>query len=152
MRLTRCFTLLLATVTVTACRSGDLPVVDPDLARSIAAIKAIDNHAHPVRPTAPGVPVDTEFDALPVDSLEPQSDPVRQRGVSPVVGDAHKRLFGTSDKATAMREHGDNYAAWLLDRIGIETMLSNRVVMGARGAETAPLFFHGTRTAIGTSL
>ena len=59
--------------------------VDPQLAQAIAAIKAIDNHAHPVRPTGAGESPDQEFDALPVDNLEPQSDPVRQRPTSPEV-------------------------------------------------------------------
>ncbi len=130
MRVSRSFTLLCSVVGAIACRVDAPPAVDPKLARAIAAIKAIDNHAHPVRPTAPGVAVDTEFDALPVDSLEPQSDPVRQRGKSPVVADAHARLFGTGDRATAAREHGADYATWLLDRMGIETMISNRVAMG----------------------
>ena len=126
----RHFIPLFAVGTVLACGRGEQPAVDPELARAIASIKAIDNHAHPVRPTAAGEAADFEFDALPVDNLEPQSDPVRQRGKSPLVADAHVRLFGTGEKATAMREHGANYATWLLDRIGIETMLSNRVAMG----------------------
>ncbi len=37
--------------------------VDPQLAAEIAKIKAIDNHAHPVRPPLEGLPKDTEFDA-----------------------------------------------------------------------------------------
>src|SRR5437879_6231205 len=52
------------------------PHVDPALVTEIAGIKAIDNHAHPVRPVAPGEPADTDYDALPVESLEPASDPV----------------------------------------------------------------------------
>ena len=57
--------------------------VDPQLASEIAAIKAIDNHAHPVRPVAPGETPDAEYDALPVESLEAQSDPIRTRSGSP---------------------------------------------------------------------
>ena len=59
------------------CRTAasDSPGVDPQLAREIAAIRAVDNHAHPVRPTAAGEAPDIEYDALPVDNLEPQSDP-----------------------------------------------------------------------------
>ena len=106
------------------------PAVDPDLARAIAAIKAFDNHAHPVRPTAPGETPDNEFDALPVDSLEAQSDPVLQRGSSPVVVAAHKQLFGTGDRAAMRAAHPTDYATWALDQMGIETMVANRVAMG----------------------
>src|ERR1700686_2266893 len=49
--------------------------VDPEIAQQIAAIKAIDNHAHPPRPD----PADKDFDALPVEMLEPQTTPVRLR-------------------------------------------------------------------------
>ena len=110
--------------------AGDATGVDRQLAQEIAKIRAVDNHAHPVRPTAEGETPDLEFDALPVDNLEAQSDPIRQRGKSPIVADAHTQLFGASDKATAMRAHGADYATWMLDRMGIETMLSNRVAMG----------------------
>jgi uncharacterized protein len=110
--------------------AGDATGVDPQLAQEIAKIRAVDNHAHPVRPTAVGEKPDDEFDALPVDNLEAQSDPIRQRAKSPIVTDADRQLFG-GDKAAAMRAHGADYATWMLDKMGIETMLSNRVAMGA---------------------
>lgn len=119
-----------------SCRAGATareivtPAVDAQLAREIAEIKAIDNHAHPVRPTPPGEKPDDEFDALPVDNLEPQSDPLRQRAGSPDVAVATAALF-RGDKAAAIRSHGPEYATWILDRIGIETMIANRVAMGA---------------------
>jgi hypothetical protein len=121
-----------AAVTGTAActsRSSDASGVDPQLAREIGRIKAIDNHAHPVRPTAAGEKPDDEFDALPVDNLEPQSDPIRQRPKAPEVVDARAQLFA-ADKAAAVRTRGADYATWILDRLGIETMLSNRVAMG----------------------
>ena len=43
---------------------------DPELAAAIAEIKAIDNHAHPLRWVAAGEKPDDEFDALPCDTLE----------------------------------------------------------------------------------
>ncbi|MFI5312072.1 MAG: amidohydrolase family protein, partial [Gemmatimonadales bacterium] len=95
----------------------------------IARIKAVDNHAHPVRPTAAGETPDNEFDALPVDNLEPQSDPIRQRPKSPEVLDARAKLY-EGDTAASTRAHAADYATWMLDRMGIETMLSNRVAMG----------------------
>ena len=103
--------------------------VDPQLAREIAAIKAIDNHAHPVRPVAAGEQPDIEFDALPVDNLVPQSDPERQRPKSPTVTRAGTELFA-GDKAGAIKSHSADYATWILDRLGIDVMLSNRVAMG----------------------
>ncbi len=120
---------LAATAALMGCRVADNSGVDRQLALEIARIRAVDNHAHPVRPTAAGEAPDMEFDALPVDNLEPQSDPYRQRGTSPVVVTAHRDLFG-SDKPGVMRAHPGDYASWLLDKMGIETMLANRVAMG----------------------
>ena len=58
--------------------------IDPQLAREIAQTKAIDHHAHPVRPTSAGEAPDTDYDALPVETLAPQSDPIRMRADSAV--------------------------------------------------------------------
>jgi predicted TIM-barrel fold metal-dependent hydrolase len=121
------FAALIATAACT--RSANDALVDPQIAQEIAAIKAIDNHAHPVRPTAAGEKPDDEYDALPVDNLEAQSDPIRQRAHSPEVAEASQKLFG-GDKAAAMRAHSADYATWILDRVGIETMIGNRVAMG----------------------
>jgi predicted TIM-barrel fold metal-dependent hydrolase len=112
--------LLIPAVLLLAACSREQPPVDPQLATAIAGIKAIDNHAHPVL-TAPG---DREFDALPVDHMEPQSDPVAMRP------GAFQTPFTAESKAAARREHGDGYPAWVLDRMGVETMLANRVAMG----------------------
>jgi predicted TIM-barrel fold metal-dependent hydrolase len=108
---------------------SDASGVDPEIALEISRIKAIDNHAHPVRPTAPGEKADDEFDALPVDNLEPQSDPVRQRPTFPGVAEANRELFA-GDKAAAIRSHQADYASWVLDRLGVDAMLANRVAMG----------------------
>ena len=121
--------------------------VDPELAAEIRAIKAIDNHAHPVRP-ALGGEADSEYDALPVDSLEPSTEPVRTRAGSTLVIDAWRQLFGYayndfapehvrelhSRKQQLMNEKGEHYAEWVLDQLGIEVMLANRVALG-RGIE-----------------
>jgi predicted TIM-barrel fold metal-dependent hydrolase len=108
-----------ATILLAAC-SRQPPPVDPQLAAAIAGIKAIDNHAHPVL-SAPG---DREFDALPVDHMEPQSDAVALRP------GAFQTPFTAESKAAAKRERGDGYPAWVLDQMGVETMLANRVAMG----------------------
>ena len=112
------------------CGRAPEPAVDPGLEAEIRQIRAIDNHAHPVRPTAPGEKPDDEYDALPVDNLEPQSDPVRQRPNSPEAAEARRRLFSGGDKAAAARAHATDYATWILDQVGIETMFANRVAMG----------------------
>ncbi len=103
--------------------------VDPQLAREIAKIKAIDNHAHPVRPTLEGEAPDHEYDALPVESLEPQSDPIRTRPAAPEILDAHRNIFH-GDKPAAMKRYGRDYAVQVLDQLNIETMLANRVALG----------------------
>ena len=113
----------------TASTGSDGSGIDPQIALEISRIKAIDNHAHPVRPTAAGEKPDGEFDALPVDNLEPQSDPLRQRPTSPDVAGAGRELFD-GDKAAAIRAHQADYATWVLDRLGIDVMFANRVAMG----------------------
>src|SRR5262245_16136520 len=128
-------TLALMALGAAGCRShsSDTPAVDtgidPQLAQEIAKIKAVDNHAHPVRPTAAGQPADIEFDALPVDNLEAQSDPARQRPKAPIVVEAGTQLFH-GDKAGVIRSHSTDYATWVLDQMGIDIMLANRVAMG----------------------
>ena len=109
------------------------PSVDPELAAEIAKIRAIDNHAHPVR----NDPKDIDFDALPVENVEPSSDPVRSRPDNPDIADAWVGVFGTANpdliatrKAQVKTEQGENYPVWVLDRVGISIMLANRVSMG----------------------
>ena len=123
--------LLAALLLLAACASppGQNAAVDPQLASEINRIKAIDNHAHPVRPTAPGERPDTEYDALPVESLEPQSDPIRDRPGSPELVEAHKLIFH-GDKAGVAKSSGQDYANKVLDQLSIETMLANRVALG----------------------
>jgi hypothetical protein len=128
------FAVRIAVVAIVICgacqnkSARDAPI-DPQLASEIAQIRAIDNHAHPVRPVAPGEKPDTEYDALPVDNLEASSDPVRIRPGSPDVRNAHQRLFN-GDKAAAAKQYGQEYAARVLDQAGIDIMLANRVAMG----------------------
>src|SRR5258708_1990648 len=118
--------------------------IDPQLSAEIARIKAIDNHAHPVRPALDQRDKDTEFDALPVDVMDPYTEPVRMREGGPLAIEAWRQLFGYSyndrapehvrelqqRKAQLLHEKGEGYANWVLDQLGIETMLANRVAMG----------------------
>lgn len=103
--------------------------IDPQIAAEIAKIKAVDNHAHPVRPTPPGAKPDDEYDALPVETLEPQSDPVRNRPNAPELIEAHRQIF-QGNKVDAQRTYGQDYALRVLDQLDIETMLANRVALG----------------------
>jgi uncharacterized protein len=125
--------LAIAAFSLAACNRGPQPAVDENLAREIAGIRAIDNHAHPVRYTAPGEPADRDFDALPVDNMEPQSDPVNLRPNAPAVAEAWLALFGRNDKSARQRvmdQKRADYPAWVLDQMGVEVMLANRVTMG----------------------
>jgi predicted TIM-barrel fold metal-dependent hydrolase len=112
---------------------------DPDLAAAIAKIKAIDNHAHPLRYVAAGEKPDDEFDALPCDTLEANgANPVRLRPDNPELIAAWRTLYGV-EKATelpaakrrVMTDKGAAYPAWVLDQIGTETMMANRIALGA---------------------
>ena len=119
--------------------------VDKDLLDEIFAIKAIDNHAHPLKYVAPGDKPDDEFDALPVDALTPFELPVRLSSSNPEFIRAWQDLYGypyddmseahmqelKAIKSRVLNEHGDSFPSWILDKLGIETMFANRVAMGA---------------------
>jgi len=126
-------------------------VADPALVAEIARIKAIDNHTHVTRVVGPGEE-DHEYDALPFELLEAFPLMVRLRPDNLEYTGAWRALFGYKHqdmseahireiaeiKARVKRERGDGYPTWVLDQLGIETMLANRVAMG-RGL-TAPRF------------
>src|SRR5580692_4758984 len=87
------FCLVVAVGVVSAPgQSGNLSI-DPGLAAGIAAIPAIDNHAHPVL-SPPEFATDRNFDALPVDNMEADTDPAGMRPDLPALHDAWKALFG----------------------------------------------------------
>src|SRR3984893_7167577 len=118
--------------------------VDRDLLAEISRIKAIDNHAHPLKYVAEGEKPDDEFDALPLDAITPFPLPVR---LSPANSEfirawhdlyryshndmsaAHMRELMTA-KQQVLKERGDSFPAWVLDQLNIETMFANRVAMG----------------------
>jgi len=124
---------------------------DPQLLTEIQKIKAIDNHSHPPRVVGPGE-ADYDTDALPCDPLEPTEPTTAGRPDNPQVLAAWKALWGykyddrtdahirelLATKERIRREQGDNYSAWVLDQLGIETELANRVALG-RGL-AAPRF------------
>jgi hypothetical protein len=66
-----------------------------------------------------------------VDNMEPASDPPVFRPNAPAVFEADKSLFGSgANKQAVMREKGNGYPSWVLDQIGVETMIANRIAMG----------------------
>ena len=126
--------------------------VDRDLHAEIFKIKAIDNHAHPLKYVAPGEKPDDEFDALPLDAIVPFPLPTRLSPANPEfirawhdlyryshndMSEAHVRELMAA-KQRVLNERGDSFPAWILDQLNIETMFANRVVMG-RGL-AAPRF------------
>ena len=118
--------------------------VDAALARYIANIRAIDNHAHPMRPVPAGAPADTDFDALPLEGIPAFDLPNRLRPDDPIWRQAQSALYRVDPTATgtayhaalksavadAQKSSGQNFPAWALDKAGIDVMLSNRVAMG----------------------
>jgi predicted TIM-barrel fold metal-dependent hydrolase len=127
---------------------------DPALVAEILKIKAIDNHAHPSRLVSDGE-TDEEWDVFPFEGYEvapPWTFPTRLRPSNPEYVGAWRALYGyrhddmrdehvrelLETKQRIMRERGDSYPSWVLDQLGIETMLANRVAMG-RGL-AAPRF------------
>jgi predicted TIM-barrel fold metal-dependent hydrolase len=124
---------------------------DPALVNAIRGIRAIDNHSHPPAVASPGQK-DDEFDALPCDPLEPTEPALSSRPDNPRFLAAWKALYGYSyadaapvhvrellaAKARVKAAQGDHYPAWVLDKLGIETELANRVAIG-RGL-VAPRF------------
>jgi predicted TIM-barrel fold metal-dependent hydrolase len=133
---------LAAFVSLAACAGP--PPVDPALGHYIADIKAVDNHAHPLLPVAPGAPADSESDALPLDPLPPFNLPARLRGEHAAWLAAARAVYGVraADTGAAWRDEmkaaiarvakelGTKGPEWALDRAGIDVMLANRIVLG----------------------
>lgn len=127
-----------------AHQSGSQLPIDAEIARTIASIAAIDNHAHPVLPP-PNDSTDREFDALPVDHMEPQTDPVGLRDDSPQLAAAWQALWAfrgvtpldaagmkrlQAARAAVKSHEGPGYDIWVLDQSHVETQIANRVRMG----------------------
>ncbi len=117
---------------------------DRELATAISKIKAIDNHAHPLRYVATGEKPDHEFDALPLDAIGPIPLPVRLNPGNAEFIKAWRDLYGykhddmseahvrelLQTKQSVAREQGEKFPSWALDQLDIETMFANRVGMG----------------------
>jgi len=145
------YLVLVALVLLTTPGSAQVSS-DPNLLTEINEIKAIDNHAHPLRYVPEGDKPDDEFDALPLDVIESFALPVRLNLTNPEFIQSWSKLYGYTysdmtdthvqellrKKQSVMREKGDSYPSWVLDQLNIETMFANRVAMG-RGL-SAPRF------------
>ena len=136
---------LAAAFLVAVCAGQFAPAqVDPALAGIIQTTKAIDNHAHPLRYVAEGQKPDDEYDALPCDTLPQSQGPMRTRLENPEWIGVWRALYGykyndatpehikelVAAKEQVKQEHGEEYPAWVLDKMGIETMFANRVALG----------------------
>ena len=114
--------------------------IDSTLYVYINSIKAIDNHAHPMSTD----PKDRDFDALPIDGFPPFAMPARLRGGNPELVTAWRQMYNypysdQSDahltelrnlKARKAAELGDRYPTWVLDQLGVEVQLANRLALG----------------------
>jgi hypothetical protein len=125
---------------------------DPQLVAEINKIKAIDNHAHPLRYVGEGDKPDDEYDALPLEGIDPFPLPLRLSTENREFVGAWKHFYSYdhndmlqahTDELLAIKkkvllQQGQNFPNWVLDQLNIETMFANRVAMG-RGL-TAPSF------------
>src|SRR5467141_3811400 len=69
-------------------------VADRSLLAEISKIKAIDNHAHPLKYVAQGEQPDDEFDALPLDAIDPFPLPARLKLDNPEFIGAWRSMYG----------------------------------------------------------
>jgi predicted TIM-barrel fold metal-dependent hydrolase len=134
----------LALVAIFSGASRAQAPIDSALARYINGIRAIDDHAHPLRPVPAGAPADTDFDALPLDGIPSFDLPNRLKGDNPIWRAAQQALYhvppAANDAAykTALKaavtktisEKGQQFPTWALDQTGIDVMLANRITMG----------------------
>jgi hypothetical protein len=139
--------ILLAILLLSSAYSSSLDAqtrADADLLAEISRIKAVDNHAHPLKYVAAGEKADDEFDALPLDAVEPFALPLRLNPANSEFISAWRALYHYSHndmseahvaellktKERVLRAQGANYPLWILDQLNIETMFANRVAMG----------------------
>src|SRR5881394_2848125 len=131
MKQLRSFVLLLALIAPFANVAAQT-MPDRQLIAAIEKIKAIDNHAHPLRYVAPGEKPDDEFDALPLDAIGPIPLPVRLGPGNLEFVTAWRELYGykhddmseahmrelLETKQRVAREQGERFPVWALDQLG----------------------------------
>ncbi len=116
---------------------------DPQILAEVNRIPAVDNHTHVMSVVTPGEK-DDDYDALPCDPLEATDTPFMARPENPKFLEAWQKLYGykyndqqpehvrelIAAKQQIQQQQGDNYPSWVLDKLNIQYMLSNRVAMG----------------------
>lgn len=116
---------------------------DPDILAEVNRTPAVDDHTHVGKALANGEK-DVDFDALPCDPLEPSETPFMARPENPKFLEAWQKFYGykyndsqpehvrelVATKQRIQQEQGDNYPSWVLDKLNIQYMLSNRIAMG----------------------
>jgi hypothetical protein len=122
--------------TPTSAPSG----ADPEITAFITKIRAVDNHSH-ANSVASG---DSDQDALPLEVIFPFEVPVQLRPdhsdwlaaykalykyPHADLSDAHMNELRVTMQGIA-KQQGDSFPAWVLDQIGTEVLLTNRVAMG----------------------
>ncbi len=118
--------------------------VDAALLSEIQKIPAIDNHSHILKVIPTGA-TDDETDGLPcISPIETDSPALLSARSNPLYYEARQALFGYAFKDDApehlqpyeahkqivRQQKGETYPAWVLDQIGTEVILANRVAMG----------------------
>ena len=113
---------------------------DPEVAAFVGKIRAVDNHSH-ANSVAPG---DSDQDALPLEVIFPFEVPVQLRPDNanwlaaykalykyphPDLSDAHMNELRAAMQEVA-KQQGDKFPTWVLDQVGTEVLLTNRVAMG----------------------
>jgi hypothetical protein len=117
---------------------------DPYLLSEINKIRAVDNHTHVPKVVGAGEK-DDEYDALPCGGyVEPSDDPGMARPDNPLFMQAWQKLYGyrftdkssehvqelLASKQSVKQKQGDKFPIWVLDQLGTEYMLANRIAMG----------------------
>lgn len=117
--------------------------VNSTIESELRQIRAIDNHAHPMKVVSPGEE-DHDYDALSMEGIQDLAMPAAFQRDSPYFPQAWHALFAY-DYSDAKQEHvqqlmkakaqvakrkGDQYSAWVLNQANTDIMLANRVSMG----------------------
>jgi len=147
----RIYWLLTFTISIfISFQSSAQTIPDPNLVEQIANIKAIDNHSH-MRPATANQGTEEE----PANLLwQPRFDPpVNLRFDNPHWIGAWRDLYGYKyndmekehlsllfkEKQRIKRQQGENYPTWVLDKLGIETVLGPWQELGL--GQTPPRFY-----------
>jgi len=148
MKIYKIIPIMLACSIALVCAAhvyGDTPPalvqagVDPEISAFVGNIRAVDNHSH----ANSIVRGDSDYDALPLDGVSIEM-PVQLRLENPDWIAAYKALYqypyddmsedhlrvlrgAMQDVRKAQRE---NFPTWVLDQVGTEVLLANRIAMG----------------------